>query len=201
MGEFTYGNGGWKGEAFVDFLREFDLTVTNTMEKDPVDSWTHLTLTQQGLEDPRKQIDYICVSRELRSKAVCRVSETDATSSDHRALKLKLQGNFTSEDGARHRWKKKNPKPIGWKCHDFTFASRVGEALEVAGDLRPTHDERSDARSFHLWTDGSFKKSRHGNPSKGGWALHYLNKEYQIQQGKKFKLKKISYSKLLGQYL
>ena len=59
---------------------------------------------------------------------------------------------------------------------DFVFASRVGEALEVdTGPIR--HDERSVAMSFHLWTDGSFKKSRHGNPSKGGWGSLFSNKE------------------------
>lgn len=106
----------------------------------------------------------------MRTRAVCRVSERDATSSDHRALKLKLHGNFITADG-RHGWRKKPPKPIGWRCHDFTFASRVGEDLEVDRGPNARHDERSDATSFHLWTDGSFKKSRHGSPGKGGWGV------------------------------
>ena len=49
----------------------------------------------------------------------------------------------------------------------------MGEALEVDRDPSSRHDERADATSFHLWTYGSFKKSRHGSPSKGrcGFAL------------------------------
>ena len=139
-------------QMFIDFLAKFDGVAANTLKEDPNENWTVLydNLRQEDGNPVTKQIDHFTISKKLEGKASCGIIEFDATSSDHRCLRLSILGG---KKRAHHM--RSPPKPIGWRCVGPAIGGMVADVFEVSPlDWQLPEAFRS---SFHLWCDGSKK--------------------------------------------
>ena len=134
----------------IEFLAEIDGAAANTLKEDPKENWAILydNLRQEDGNPLTKQIDHFNISKKLEGEASCGIIEFDATSGDHRCLRLSV---FGGKKRVHHM--RSPPRPVGWKCVDPAFGGLAADAFEVV----PLDRQSPEAfkSSFDLWCDGS----------------------------------------------
>lgn len=162
LGEWAENGRGYKGELFLRFCIAHDLRLLNTFDRDPLGQFTcHYYLKKE----PR-QVDYVCSNLPPAARVSCRIHESTATLTDHRALLAEIQDRqHDYEHGLSIA--PNSSKPIGWRCTDAGYNNIVRTSLNLPTASFCTEPPSS---AYHVYTDGSCYMKRRKVVS-AGWGF------------------------------
>lgn len=170
VGPYTAGISGFKGAQLKALLCEYGLTAASTWYES---SLGPATCFYDGKYEP-KQLDFILHGEGLaRASLDCRPRETAAFKSDHLPLITRF---YAAKPILTLEPKVRGPfplKPIGWKCNDFSYVSKLEDAFGCVGEAA---DNTSILGNFSVFVDGHFKKrGRTSTRERCSWGFAAYN--------------------------